>query len=72
MNIQTGSPTTDGIHACYIDNPVLPAYTERVLLMWFHGQWTYPRSDQKYRGRVYGWVVLPVMKKERFAAEYDL
>lgn len=69
--IETGTPVSDGIHACYVDNPALPAFTERKLLMWFNGEWAYPMSDQKYRGTVYGWVALPVMKKEHFLEKLE-
>lgn len=79
VEIQSGTPPGDGICACYVDNPALPVFTERKLLMWFRGEWTYPMSDQKFRGVVYGWVALPVLKKEHFipqkletASEYDL
>lgn len=73
LEIQIGDPSEDGICACYVDNLALPSFTERKLLMWFRGEWAYPMSDQKFRGHVYGWVALPVMKKEQFTRrEYDL
>lgn len=60
-------PAYDGLYICYTDNDALPAFTDRKLLMKYQGEWTYPMSDQKFRGRIYGWVgPLPVLKKEHF------
>lgn len=75
MEISVGQPLADGQYVCYVDNRLLPAFTERKILMWFKGQWSYPMSDQTYRGRIYGWIgPLPVRKTEAFPAvtEYDL
>jgi hypothetical protein len=52
---------------------MLPAFTERKMLMWFKGEWTYPMSDQGYRGKIYGYLgPLPIIKKAGFGLEYDL
>jgi hypothetical protein len=48
-------PTQTGVYACRVpmDDSVL---MEDKFLMWFEGRWSYPGSDQRYRGEVIGWV----------------
>jgi hypothetical protein len=74
MQVEIGdAPASDGLFVCYVDNDMLPAFTERKMLMWFKGEWTYPMSDQGYRGKIYGYLgPLPIIKKAGFGLEYDL
>ncbi len=74
MQVEIGyRPASDGLFVCYVDNPLLPEFTDRLILMRFKGEWTYPMSDQKYRGMIYGYLgPLPTIKKVGFGLEYDL
>ena len=61
MDIQEGIPIRSGLYVAYVNGPV-EISADRVLLMWFDGQWFYPKSDQAYRGHIYGYLgPLPVM-----------
>lgn len=73
LGIETGEPSMDGRYLCYTDNEFLPAFTEPKILMRYKNEWFHEMSDQRYRGRVFGWVRIPVRKVQSFTAqEYDL
>jgi hypothetical protein len=55
LSYSTGNPTAVGVYACrvpYGDNTNL---VKDLFLIWMD-QWCYPSSDQRYRGRVLGWI----------------
>lgn len=46
-------PDQSGLYVAYINSDFTDKYADRKLLMWYDGQWTYPMSDQRFRGHVY-------------------
>ena len=54
MKIEVGNPSQAGMYVCFVEAGV-SQYPEKKLLMWYDG-WSYPSSDQKYRGIIYGWI----------------
>jgi hypothetical protein len=64
MNVQEGEPALKGLYVAYVDDEHVTRFAKRTFLMWM-GQWSYPGSDQNFRGHVYGWVgPLPAMALE--------
>lgn len=55
LKVAIGNPRIDGMYVAYVEGIIEP-YTKRELLMWVYGVWSYPGSDQKYRGTIYGWI----------------
>jgi len=53
--INFGEPSEQGTYVAYARSAV-PGSTERLILVWFEGQWSYPLSDQIFRGDVIGHV----------------
>jgi len=54
MKIHHTDPTKPGLYVAYVndlDNPKAK-FAKRIFLVWADG-WSYPSSDQKYRGTVY-------------------
>lgn len=48
-------PEKRGVYAVRI--PILGgAFYEDEFLVWIDGRWSYPGSDQNYRGNVHGWI----------------
>lgn len=63
INFDGGEPNDTGLYVAYVDSDMPSA--ERILLMWMHGRWSYPFSDQFYRSHVYGRAgPLPVLPLE--------
>lgn len=54
--VTEGDPTRVGVYACRVPDDVIPGFYKDKFLMWMHGKWSYPGSDQKYRGEVTGWI----------------
>lgn len=59
--IQDG-PSDSGLYVVYTDPEVKIPWAKRLLLMWYDGVWSYPGSDQKFRGNVYGCLRVPAME----------
>lgn len=57
MKYNTGTPTKTGVYACVVDDSRDPngLLTTDKFLIYYNG-WSYPGSDQKFRGTVYGWI----------------
>lgn len=51
-----GTPVGPGVYACRVPSENWAGLYEDEFLMWFDGRWTYPGSDQRYRGEVTGWI----------------
>ena len=51
-----GNPTEVGVYACRVPSQHGRFLLDDKFLMWFSGEWSYPGSDQKYRGDVIGWI----------------
>lgn len=49
-------PTKNGVYACRVPCNQVDGLYEDEFLMWFDGRWSYIGSDQRYRGRVAGWI----------------
>jgi hypothetical protein len=49
-------PVLTGVYACRVPSDRLPGLHEDKFLMWMDGRWSYPGSDQNYRGDVDGWI----------------
>lgn len=49
-------PTESGVYACRVPMDGVPGFLQDRFLMWLEGAWSYPGSDQKYRGPVIGWI----------------
>lgn len=65
LEIREGNPAIKGHYVAYVNPDVKLLAAERVFLFWDGNRWGYPRSDQNYRGHVYGWLgPLPVMQLE--------
>ncbi len=47
------APDEPGLYLCYVNPAFKLPFAERVLLMWYDGVWTYPKSDQRFRDTVY-------------------
>lgn len=63
--IGAGKPGVHGLYVAYVNDEQLPNYAKRAFLMWHDGRWSYPGSDQFYRGHVYQWVgPFPALKLE--------
>lgn len=61
--IQEGTPSRTGLYVAYVNGDV-SIRAERKFLMWMD-RWSYPGSDQNFRGHVYGWIgPLPTMELE--------
>ncbi len=59
-----GNPPSVGSYVAYVSGDV-PAFAERVFLLWDGKRWSYPLSDQNYRGHIYAWVgPLPAVRPE--------
>lgn len=58
MNIEydfTGKPETQGVYACRVEVSN-DAFVEDKFLVWYKDTWFFPKSDQKFRGKVFGWI----------------
>lgn len=51
-----GTPNKTGVYAVRTPMDEAPDLLEDRFLLWFEGKWWYPRSDQRYRGEVMGFV----------------
>ena len=51
-----GDPVETGVYACRVPSDRMPGLHDDKFLMWFEGRWSYPGSDQNYRGDVDGWI----------------
>ncbi len=70
QNIQTGNPTEQGMYIAYTEHRHSQVLIERVLLMYVGYSWSYPSSDQLFRGKIYGWIgPLPILKLEDIESE---
>lgn len=50
-------PTEMGVYACRVPSDVLPEpFCSDIFLIWDNGYWYYQFSDQRYRGKVVGWI----------------
>jgi hypothetical protein len=50
-------PTETGVYACRVPHETMPdLFKEDIFLLWMKGRWSYPGSDQYYRGHVAGWI----------------
>mgnify|MGYP003394872013 CR=1 FL=1 len=57
IKYNTGTPTENGVYACRIpQGHDYSGLLEDKFLMWYHGTWSYLRSDLNYRGRIVGWI----------------
>jgi hypothetical protein len=56
VEYNTDDPIRTGVYACRVPSDRLPGLHEDKFLMWMDGRWSYPGSDQNYRGDVDGWV----------------
>lgn len=56
MEIQEGLPLLNGNYVAYIDDDFTPHIAKRIFLLWYDNYWSYPTSDQKFRGHIYGWI----------------
>lgn len=57
-------PAEHGSYVAYVDNDMVPRFAARIFLS-FDGEWSYPLSDQRFRGRVHAWLgPLPALKME--------
>lgn len=54
MKIQTEKPTAEGLYVVFSTG--LVGYTERELVMWHKGEWSYRFSSEKFRDPVFGWI----------------
>lgn len=64
ITIETGTPISNGMYVAYVEGP-LKNFLKKELLMWVQNKWSYPSSDQNYRGQIYGWIgPLPALKIE--------
>lgn len=54
MNIQTGTPSAEGLYVVFSTG--LVGYTERELVMWYKGAWHYRFSSELFRDPVFGWI----------------
>lgn len=52
----TGDPVESGIYAVRVPSDDLPGFHEDKFLLWYADKWNFLRSDQSYRGEVYGWI----------------
>jgi hypothetical protein len=65
--LNKGTPTFSGVYAVYVDDPDAAQLAKRDFLMWHDGRWSYPHSDQNFRGVVHGWIgPLPGIMKGKF------
>ena len=48
-------PEEVGVYACRVPHE-LPGLLSDIFLLWHNNSWSYLGSDQKYRGKVLGWV----------------
>lgn len=46
-------PEQSGLYVVYIDSDMTTKWADRKLMMWHDNVWTYPMSDQRFRGHVY-------------------
>jgi hypothetical protein len=57
LNYETKvDPEKNGVYACRVPSENLPGLCEDKFLMWYQGEWEYLGSDQRYRGKVVGWL----------------
>lgn len=56
VTYNTGTPTKVGVYACRIEDPQFPDLKKDAFLFWSEASWWYPGSDQRFRGKLYGWV----------------
>lgn len=64
MELEKGRPLKNGHYICWVDQKGLP-YANKLFLIWHDGRWSYPSSDQFYRGHVYQFMgPLPALKLE--------
>lgn len=54
--INKSDPKESGVYVAYVEHQFLDKYPDKELLMWHDGYWSHRMSDQKYRGKVYGWI----------------
>lgn len=48
-------PTEMGVYACRVESDIQGWYDDE-FLFWQSGRWGYISSDQRYRGKVLGWI----------------
>lgn len=48
-------PSQVGVYACRVESELVGWYEDEFLI-WSEGAWFYKGSDQRFRGRVAGWV----------------
>jgi hypothetical protein len=59
------------MYVAYVDG-ILEGFTNKILLMYVEGIWSYPSSDQQYRGKVYGYIgTLPTPKIKELCKRKD-
>lgn len=49
-------PSEAGVYACRVPMDAVPGFYEDKFLCWDALGWSYPASDQRYRGEVVGWI----------------
>jgi hypothetical protein len=56
-----GRPHRDGEYVAYIQDRTQPEWMRPIILCWHEDCWYYPKSNNDFPGRVFGWLgPLPV------------
>ena len=55
MKVNVGTPTQNGMYVIYTAG-VFERFPDKMLMTFINGEWGYPRSDQRFRMHVDGWI----------------